>query len=358
MEKATHSIHIVRRYGLVGGMENYVVQLTLALSSLGQRVTILCELDEYANSHSGIRVVELGNAYKKPRWLAQWGFSQRVSHYLATYPDNEAIVHSHERTANHHVTTFHGPPFLCRKKRALDFLSPRIHMWSYLERRELQRTQVQAILPNSPMIADQLIRLYPSVESKVLAPAYPGVTEEFSFIKRQSGDRLTIGFLGREWQRKGLDIACLIVASLRELLPEVHFVVAGCDPQEVQLLFAGWPEESYTLAGWIKQPEQFLEKIDLLLHPARSEPFGMVVAEANAAYIPVIVSEHCGVSALIGEKQGGVCSLNVEQPEIAHWVAVCYQWLAEKRAVSPLLLTWDKLAQQHIGLYQRLLSGR
>jgi UDP-glucose:(heptosyl)LPS alpha-1,3-glucosyltransferase len=355
---SSHSIHIVRRYGLVGGMENYVVQLTLALAALGQRVTILCESDEYAVSHTGVQVFELGNRYKKPRWLAQWGFSQRVSYYLDAHPDHEAIIHSHERTAVHHVTTFHGPPFLFRKSRALDFLSPRIHMWSYLERRELQGKQVQAVLPNSPMIADQLKRLYPSIDNKVLAPAYPGVSGEFSSIERQQDGRLVIGFLGREWQRKGLDIACLIVASLRELLPDAHFLVAGCDPKEIQPLFSDWPVESYTLAGWVDNPEQFLGKIDLLLHPARSEPFGMVVAEANAAGIPAIVSEYCGVAALIGEKQGNVCTLNVKQPEIAHWVAACYQWLVEEKPVTPLSLSWDTLAEQHMVLYQGLLSQR
>jgi UDP-glucose:(heptosyl)LPS alpha-1,3-glucosyltransferase len=353
---SSHSIHIVRRYGLVGGMENYVVQLTLALATLGHRVTILCELDEYSSNERGIRVVELGNTFHKPRWLAQWGFSQRVSRYLEANSDREAVIHSHERTAVHHVSTFHGPPFQCRKKRALDFLSPRIHMWSYLERRELQNAQ--AILPNSPMIADQLIQLYPAVESKVMAPAYPGVAAEFSSIERQLDDRLVIGFLGREWHRKGLDIACLIVAELRKLLPEVHFLVAGCDPQEIQSLFAGWPAGSYTLMGWIGKPEQFLGKIDVLLHPARSEPFGMVVAEANAAGIPTIVSEHCGVGELIGEEQGSVCALNVQQPEIAHWVAACYEWLEQEKPVTPLSLSWKGLAEQHIVLYQRILLQR
>ncbi|EGG94340.1 lipopolysaccharide core biosynthesis protein [gamma proteobacterium IMCC1989] len=192
----------------------------------------------------------------------------------------------------------------------------------------------------------------------MLAPAYPGVTAEFSNIQRQSDGRTVVGFLGHEWKRKGLDIACLIVTSLRELLPEVHFLVAGCNPEEIQPLFERWPVDSYTLAGWVGEPEQFLGKIDLLIHPARSEPFGMVVAEANAVGIPTIVSEHCGVAALIGEGQGSVCALDVQQPEVSHWVAACYQWLVQEKAVTPLSLSWHGLAEQHIALYQRLLSQR
>lgn len=37
-------IHIVRRYGPVGGMERYVWELTLNLRALGHEVLVLCEV--------------------------------------------------------------------------------------------------------------------------------------------------------------------------------------------------------------------------------------------------------------------------------------------------------------------------
>lgn len=359
-----HSIHIVRRFGPVGGMENYVFQLVRCLSELGLAVTVVCETNESSKASAvewgkNIHVVELGNRFRKPRWLAQLGFSYRVSRYFAMNPpSSDIVIHSHERTAVHHVTTFHGPPFLCRKRRVLDCLSPRIHAWTYLERREVESAQVQAVLPNSPMIADELLRLYPATSLMMQAPAYPGVDDAFSLIRRASDERLVVGFQGREWKRKGLDIACHIVASLRDLLPNIHFLVAGCDAKEIQPLFARWPENSYTIMGWVDEPEHFLSKIDVLLHPARSEPFGMVIAEANAAGIPVIVSEHCGAAALITEKQGVVCALSRQEPDIASWVAACYQCLTNNMVVERLPLTWDALAQQHISLYQKIISDQ
>ncbi len=353
----TFSIHIVRRYGSVGGMENYVYELTQSLAHQGQRILILCEksygvLDDIHPIDS-LKVVELGNAYSKPRWLAQWGFSRRVSNYLLSTPCEGAIVHSHERSSSHQVTTFHGPPFLNRKCRFLDFLSPRIHMWSYLEKRELLACNVKAVLPNSPLIAEQLIRFYPDVKPKVMPPAYPGVAAHFSDIKRQSTG-VTVGFLGREWKRKGLDIACQILLDLRGLIPNIHFIVAGCDPDEIAHLFTGWPQDTYTLSGWVNDPNAFLGAIDLLLHPARSEPFGMAIAEANAANIPVVVSEHCGVAALVTKEQGIVCPLLLEQPDISVWVNACASLLQKPPVVSSMNLSWDALARQHIQLYQEL----
>ena len=359
------SLHVVRRYGPVGGMENYVYHLTQELVKQDQSVIVLCEQDcrdetiAPTPSVASVTVVVLGNGYRKPRWLAQWGFSKRVSRYLALNSDpfdngsHHYIVHSHERTASHHVTTFHGPPFANRKKRWLDFLSPRIHMWSWLERRELLGSQVRAILPNSPLIAEQLRALYPAINKKIRLPAYPGVDKRFS--NRQAKDNSNVvGFLGREWKRKGLDIAVRVVEQLRRQDPDIHFVVAGCDASEIAHLFQGWPKSSYSLMGWIDDSIQVLEKISLILHPARVEPFGMVIAEANAAGLPVVVSQNCGAAALITEAQGRVCGIESEGGGVMHWVAACEAMLQRSQSVTSLNLTWESLAQQHITLYREL----
>jgi len=375
------SIHIVRRYGPVGGMESYVYQLTMALAKKGQPVTVLCEQDcrpgvPETHRHpvsEGLTIVVLPNPCRKPRWLAQWSFSRAVERYLATpallSQERQSIIHSHERTAVHHVTTFHGPPFLMRKRRLLDGLSPRIHMWTFLERRELESKQVLAILPNSPLISEQLQQLYPAIADKVLAPAYPGVDPRFAGVQRSSNG-MTIGFLGREWKRKGLDIAANIVRELRQRLATplngegtsedmspLKFVVAGCDPEEVRPLLADWPKDSYELMGWIDDPACLLERIDVLLHPARAEPFGMVITEANAAGIPVVMSDQCGVAALIQyREQGKVCDLG---GPIDHWLNACEYALSNQQLNVPVPsfdLSWDGLADQHIDVYQHLLN--
>lgn len=344
----TSSLHIVRQYGPVGGMENYVWELTHALVRAGQQVRVVCE-QCFAEADPEIEMVELGAIRPRPRWLAQLKFSRKVSHYVDSVELLDTIIHSHERSAVHQVTTFHGPPFLDRKKRALDLLSPRIHTWTYLEKREVCGGQVSAVLPNSVLIGDQLKRFYPAATDRILEPAYPGVAPSFLAIKSQSVGK-TIGFLGREWKRKGLDIAVAIVARLRLEDPEIKLLVAGCDPAEIKHLFAGW-KGGHELLGWVG-PEDFLAKINLLIHPARAEPFGMVIAEANAAGIPVIVSNQCGIASLITGKQGEVIPLEDRD----RWVAACLKALQEKRSVVSLSLSWDELARQHVELYHGILD--
>ncbi len=345
------SIHIVRRYGAVGGMENYVLQLTLALARKGHAITVLCEksyIEDTEQLPPFLEVIELGEGCSKPRWLGQWLFSRKVSSYLRKN-HHAQVIHSHERSALHHVTTFHGPPFMNRKKRFLDFLSPRIHMWSYLEKRELMAGSVKVILPNSYLIAEQLEHFYPSITHKISAPAYPGVESSYAAIHRSS-EKNIIGFLGKEWKRKGLDIACEIVERVRETFPDVHFVVAGCAPEEITHLFKAWPKSSYTLAGWV-DVKDFFGQINLLIHPARAEPFGMVIAEANAVGIPVVVSDQCGIKNLIDSERGDVIALSQSDK---YWADSCIKFLQDSSDIPPLDLSWDALAEQHIRLYADL----
>ncbi len=348
MNTQTSSIHIVRRYGPVGGMERYVWELTHALAKQGQNVKIICER-AYEQCDNNIDVIELGEVKPKPRWLSMLRFSKRVSQYFKATDITGWVIHSHERCAEHHVTTFHGPSILTRKNRVLDYLSPRIATWEYLEKRELFGENVQTILPNSLLVSDQLAKLYPAAAHKLGFPAYPGVSEQFTRLPRQSTGS-AIGFIGKEWQRKGLDFAVSVVKRLVDKDPSIIFIVAGPEPKEIQHLFTDWYSQNYQLRGW-QRSEDLFPVIDLLIHPARVEPFGMVVAEANAAGCRVVISEQCGIYTLITPSMGQVLPLDIE-PEV--WAAA----IEAQINIPPtkLDLQWSTLAKQHKLLYRTTLT--
>ena len=348
--QTTASIHIVRQYGRTGGMERYVWELTHALAKAKQPTKIICEKAHDAFS-ADLDVIELGTIKPKPRWRSMQKFSQKVSDYLDSIDSSGWVVHSHERCEKHQVTTFHGPSILDRKKRLFDCLSPRIKAWEFLEKREILSPNVSVVLPNSKMVAENLIRLYPQVKEKIRPPAYPGVSEAFFALPKLSSGA-SIGFIGKEWQRKGLEFACQVLKPLILADEALTFFVAGPQPEEVLHLFKDWPTEQYELLGW-SSAEDVLPRIDVLIHPATSEPFGMVVAEANAADKPVIVSDHCGIAELIEDKAGYVLPLK----KLDAWQNAVQKALKMEQ-VAPLNLTWETLADQHSCLYHEILKGQ
>jgi len=338
--------HVVRRYGPVGGMERYVWELTHALSKLDVKVTVVCEKC-FAAPDCNIKVVELGEIKPKPRWLAILRFSKNVREWHES-SGKGYLIHSHERTGIHQITTIHGPSIKNRKKKLLDFLSIRIKAWEWLERREVLGRQVLRILPNSALVKVDLIKHYPEVLNHLGPIAHPGVTVSKEAPLRNVESK-TIGFIGKEWKRKGLPQAIKVFEEIYHSDPSASFLVAGAEVEEVQPLFAGLPEGSYDLLGWI-EPSEFFGKINTLIHPAKDEPFGMVVAEAVEFGVPVVISDVCGVASHLNGQHGYVLPLDSND-----WVK-CVSGLTRDttRAVKGLGLTWENLAELHFDIYSAL----
>jgi UDP-glucose:(heptosyl)LPS alpha-1,3-glucosyltransferase len=221
-----------------------------------------------------------------------------------------------------------------------------VAMQFYLERRELNVARF--IVPNSIFIQRQLAHYYPEFTHKLTAPIVPGVTALPSRDWQPAPtDGGIIGFVGKEWQRKGLPLAVEIAAQLRRERPRLELWVVGPQPQEVQHLFSDW-QIGYSLLGWRKDTAH-LQQIDVLLHPARAEPYGMVIAEAMSAQASVVVSDVCGAAAQVNAAAGMIVPLNAP---LEQWVDAVRKQL--QRAAAPPCYdhSWYAVAQEHETLYQ------
>ncbi len=338
-------LHIVRRYGPAGGMERYVWETTRELAKLGHEVQVLCEYCT-AEKPRGIKVHELGKMHYRPRWLYYWRFGRRVEKWLHAHPQTGWIIHSHERVGVHHVTTFHGPPFASvRDKPWWKKVSLRIAMQLYMERRELRVAKM--IVPNSNIIARKLAAYYPEYADKLTKPVVPGVLPgPMRGEHRVPKDGGIIGFVGKEWKRKGLPFALEIVARLRRDRPNLELWVIGPNENEIRHLFSGW-EGGYRLLGWRSCSDHF-QKIDVLLHPAIAEPYGMVIAEAMAARVPVVISDACGAADEVRVDAGTVLPLSAS---VETWAGALKHQLKRDTTAPRYEHGWDKVAKEYEHLY-------
>jgi UDP-glucose:(heptosyl)LPS alpha-1,3-glucosyltransferase len=317
---------------------------------MGHEVEVLCEVC-LTKKPENIAVYELGKIAWRPRWLSLLRFGWRAARWLKTHPHPGWLVHSHERVNVHHITTFHGPPFASVfEKPFWRLLSVRVLMQLYLERREL--TKPFYIIPNSHVIGKQLAHYYPKLACKLTEPIVPGVQPGTLRTRRTvSANGGVIGFIGKEWQRKGLLLAVEIVAHLRKRRPDLELWVIGPPPEEIQSLFASW-QEGYRLLGWSEQSRY--AEFDVLLHPAKSEPYGMVISEAMAARVPVVVSDVCGAAAQITPDAGTIVPLD----------AACKQWADEvekqlcRSDIPPLFVRgWNDVAHEYETIYRSIYEN-
>lgn len=335
-------VQIVKRFGPVGGMESYVWRLTHGLSERGLLVSVVCE-QVIGKVSADIDVIQVEKSPEKPRWKSMLLFRARVDSLLKDrFQGQKIIVHSHERSMSHHVTTFHGPPINANGNlNWIQKLSPRIRGWMQMERHELLSPSVQCVVPVSSKVKDALTDEYPDLKSKHMQLGWPGVEPVSDFRAQNGCDRVSprFVFVGKEWKRKGLCRAIDIVESLRVADPNASLDVFGVDPSDVpkklrkktEVRFKGWTSE----IPW--------GNYDVLIHPAENEPFGMVIAEARSHGVAVLMSDRVGTADL-AFRNVRLVPFNAPSSE---WESALEELLASPDRSSEVKWTWSDLVDLH-----------
>ncbi|HTB21628.1 MAG TPA: glycosyltransferase family 4 protein [bacterium] len=110
-------------------------------------------------------------------------------------------------------------------------------------------------------------------------------------------------FCGWNWRRKGLD---LLLDAMREL-PQARLLVLGEDVLEGGHFRALARDrglgERVRFAGRQADVAPWFQACELFVFPTRYEPFGMVISEAMACGLPVLVPEAAGASEIIRSRR-------------------------------------------------------
>lgn len=117
--------------------------------------------------------------------------------------------------------------------------------------------------------------------------------------KRQ--ETVTIGAIGRLSYEKGFDV---LLAALRGL-PEVSVSIVGDGPErgalETLAVRYGMVDR-VEFRGWTEKVWDEMAEMDILVAPSRREGFGLAVAEAMMAGLPVIASRVGGLPEVVDER--------------------------------------------------------
>jgi len=336
-------VQIVRRFGPVGGMETYAWQLTRALATNGRAVHVVCEAEE-SEALPNVTVEALGGTNPFPRWRHHLRFSQRVAKYWQQHFQPGDIWHSHEFVTCAEVGTFHstihgaGESWAWHKR-----LDPTWHLNRWLEKRVMNSSRLKQMVAVSNLVREQLLGAHPKQSYKLAPEISPGVApiENPSPIVTAP----ILGFIGREWERKGL----LRVLEILRAIPEARLVIAGVPPDEIWGFLAGI-QNRVELLGWIDDPEDFYKRIRLLIHPAKLEAYGMVVPEAMARGIGVLASKATGAAAEVGTA-GRVLP---HTAPASQWIQAARALLASPPVEFPPARAWVEVAADYEVLYSAI----
>ncbi|KUK90325.1 MAG: glycosyltransferase [Marinimicrobia bacterium 46_43] len=133
------------------------------------------------------------------------------------------------------------------------------------------------------ILPDHIVKIYPFLEQKAHIPKKDRYTPELLFV-------------GRIIPAKGVD---LLIETIRQVESPCHLTIVGTgsDLPHIKNLIDKYNLRSrITLAGWVKDPEKYFQKADIVLIPSRwQEPFGLAGVEAFSYGLPVIAFDVGGI---------------------------------------------------------------
>lgn len=358
-----------------GGAESYSVAIA---QQLAPRHEIHVFAQESNQPVEGITYHRVFCLSRKPRWVNQLLFA--IATWWRTRKGFD-VVHSHENTWHGQVQTIHVRPLRYNLlhgrrgfKRVLRWLkvalSPRLITYVWLEGARFKPAPGRQVVATSDTLGRECLQAYPASRAQ-LSVITPGTyllqdTLTRAMARRQLElpvDGPLLLFVANDYKRKGLDA---LLHALAQLPTEVHLAVAG-NPNPI-VLYRQQAEQLGVLArvhflGSLDDLHPAYRAADCLAHPTLEDSYAMVVLEAMAAGLPVVVSGpvHCGISR---ELQDGRQALLLHDPRDRNELARLLRSVLEQPALQGQLRqhglefaqahTWERAALQYEALYQKV----
>jgi UDP-glucose:(heptosyl)LPS alpha-1,3-glucosyltransferase len=346
-------LYITRTFGPVGGMERYAFEVAREMARRGHQVSALCRsVDEESVAGCSVEIIKLNPKPAKRGWHDRYVFRDAVNEFLAdpAVCGKFDIIHSHENTVGQHVSTEHGPctaqGLRLKPWKNFDY-SARKNL--AIETEKFRTPSLRALVSCSRRVQDIVVREYPFLADTITRIITPAYTYLQPTAKDPSRRPRVLGFLGRDWKRKGLPKAIEIFRNVRSQDPSWTMLIAGCPAESLPgKLVSAFPEGAELLGR--TDPQEFFGRIDVLAHPATDEPFGMVMSEALTCGVPVVFSDQCGAAAHL--RSDGLRVLPVDAP-VSDWARAVGD-LAGCTFAVPEARTWSDVAAEHERLYEEI----
>lgn len=369
---------IVRKYGTVGGGEKFVYELTERLARGGR-----FEIHVFANRW----VPGLGPVvfHKIPRAPFPRFPRQAVFAWLAGREVEKGgfdLVHAHDRVFRADVFTMHSIPhetWVRDIRKRSPTLFDRVTAW--VERRLMEGGGCAWHLPVSSIAGESYRERY-RIDPSRMRVLHPGVdlarfsSPDREACRREVRTRFGIGpseivilFVGMNFEVKGLDAILRAVARAKALRPDAALrllvVGRGNEGKYRSIAASLGIAETVTFAGThAKGVEAFYLASDLFMMLSSFDTFGMVVLEAMASRLPVIVSANVGAKDLVEEGVNGfVLPDRLDADAAAGKIALLVDASirtamgdAGRRTAS--LHGWDRLAEEVAGVYEKVAAAR
>jgi UDP-glucose:(heptosyl)LPS alpha-1,3-glucosyltransferase len=368
---------VIPKYGLVGGAEQFAAELTGKLCSRHQDTFQVFANLWQSNSHAiqfhKIPIISF------PKFLTTISFAYFTSRQLAK--NDFALVHSHERIFAADIFTLHGIPHkywvqnIRRKKMSLYDL-----VTAWVEKKLVLGSNCKKFVAVSNLTKDIFLQEYKINPGKI-SVVQPGIDLNVYNAMDREGQRLklrkelgialsepVILFVSMNFEIKGLDNIIQSLAKLKADGISFKLLVVGKGNVKKYTRLANQAKiaNDIIFIGILNREKliQIYLSSDIYIMLSKFDTFGMVVLEAMAARLPVIISSHVGAKDLVQEdKNGFIIGNTSDYGYIASKLKFLFDENIRKRMSAAAYQTatentWDMVATKYQDIYTNILAEK
>lgn len=364
---------VVPKYGLVGGGERFAAELTVRLAENSYN-----DIHVFANQwKAGPETVTFHKVRQItfPKWLTTLSFAWFAHRKIMSMGFD--LVHAHDRLFRADLCSMHFIPHAIwvREVRRKKIFSLFDLATIALERRMLAIPgNCRQLLPVSSLAACKFRQAYPAASCNVEV-MHPGVDDCFFQVGQHERDRIraelnlapdvfVLLFVSMNFELKGLDQLLGILNRLRQkkLKRALCLLVVGKGNQRKyqKVADALGVGEQIRFLGVREDMPAIYRAADLLALLSGFDTFGMVVSEAMAAELPVMVSPSVGACDLVREGENGFVVERDDVGQAAEIIAELAMDVSRRIAmgrVAKLAVTeqrWSSVAERVQAIYDQL----
>lgn len=350
----------------------------LALAAAGWDVHILAEKSDRERLVSlGAQVHPAGGSWW-PRAARLRRFSRRAEQ-LALKIRADLVI-GHGDTLQQDVLHLHLCPHRQHREITGQELRPGESPNADFTAEMLRAGGFRRLIANSNLMRDEIIQRYAVPESKisVVYPGYeptrfkPGAEPPSAELRAQLGvgpDGLLVGLItSGDFRTRAADEFLRAVALLpMPLRDQLTLLIVGKDSsvEQYRRLSSQLKLDARThFLAPRRDVENVYRALDLYVHPAHFESFGMGVLEALACEVPVLATRNTGVTELYPPALQEWRLSRPDAQEIASRMQILLETpparrqLATQARAAVLPLTWAENARRHIEIYEQVLAEK
>jgi glycogen synthase len=181
--------------------------------------------------------------------------------------------------------------------------------WIACEKRSYDRSQL--IFTMGHNCKNSLVHDYNIPAEKIHVVGSSGNFRSFSTAQKAFGTQQIL-FQGSEFERKGGDLLLQAFRFIRASIPSATLVIIG---STLTIEEPGVKSLGYISSA--REVENLFLTSDLVIAPARCDPFTAFVIEAMNYGVPCIVTRRSGISEIISNRENGIIIDSLDPAEIA-----------------------------------------